>query len=47
MILVAGGTGFAPIKSLVEHAIHSRIERPMEIYWGARDRAGLYLPALP
>ena len=47
MILVAGGTGFAPIKALVEHAIHSRIERPMEIYWGARDRAGLYLPALP
>jgi CDP-4-dehydro-6-deoxyglucose reductase len=47
MILVAGGTGFAPIKSLVEHAIHSRIERPLEIYWGARDRAGLYLPELP
>jgi CDP-4-dehydro-6-deoxyglucose reductase len=47
MILVAGGTGFAPIKSLVEHAIHQKLQRPMEIYWGARDRAGLYLPELP
>lgn len=47
MILVAGGTGFAPIKALVEHAIHKHIARPMEIYWGARNRAGLYLPGLP
>lgn len=46
-ILLAGGTGFAPIKSLVEHALHNKIARPMHIYWGARDRAGLYLPALP
>jgi CDP-4-dehydro-6-deoxyglucose reductase len=47
MILLAGGTGFAPIKALVEHAIHNHIVRPMEIYWGARNRAGLYLPDLP
>ena len=47
MILLAGGTGFAPIKSLVEHAIHQKIRRPMELYWGARNRAGLYLPQLP
>jgi CDP-4-dehydro-6-deoxyglucose reductase len=47
IILLAGGTGFAPIKALVEHAIHNRITRPMEIYWGARNRAGLYLPKLP
>ena len=47
MILLAGGTGFAPIKALVEHAIHNHIKRPMEIYWGARNRAGLYLPDLP
>jgi CDP-4-dehydro-6-deoxyglucose reductase len=47
VILVAGGTGFAPIKSMVEHAIHSHIKRPLEIYWGARNRAGLYLPDLP
>jgi CDP-4-dehydro-6-deoxyglucose reductase len=47
MILVAGGTGFAPIKALVEHAIHRNSTRPMDIYWGARNRAGLYLPELP
>ncbi|MDA8256024.1 MAG: CDP-6-deoxy-delta-3,4-glucoseen reductase [Betaproteobacteria bacterium] len=47
VILVAGGTGFAPIKALVEHALHNRIARPMELYWGARNRAGLYLPDLP
>ncbi|MCK9283944.1 MAG: CDP-6-deoxy-delta-3,4-glucoseen reductase [Rhodocyclaceae bacterium] len=46
-ILLAGGTGFAPVKAIVEHAIHNRIERPLYVYWGARDRAGLYLPALP
>jgi CDP-4-dehydro-6-deoxyglucose reductase len=38
-ILVAGGTGFAPIKAIVEHAIHSHIKRPLEIYWGSRNRA--------
>ena len=47
IILVAGGTGFAPIKSIVEHAIHAGMTRPMTIYWGARDRAGLYQPELP
>ena len=47
VILLAGGTGFAPIKALVEHAIHQNITRPMQIYWGARNRGGLYLPDLP
>lgn len=47
IILVAGGTGFAPIRSIVEHAIHLKIGRPMTLYWGARDRAGLYLAELP
>ncbi|MEY3202327.1 MAG: hypothetical protein RIR70_1877 [Pseudomonadota bacterium] len=46
IILLAGGTGFAPIKSIIEHAIHKGIERPMTLYWGARDEAGLYLREL-
>lgn len=46
-ILLAGGTGFAPIKALVEHAIHRGLSRPMTLYWGARDRSGLYLDDLP
>jgi CDP-4-dehydro-6-deoxyglucose reductase len=47
IILLAGGTGFAPIKAIAEHALHAGSSRPMHIYWGARDRAGLYLPDLP
>ena len=47
VILLAGGTGFAPIKALVEHTLHSQNTRPMTIYWGARTRDGLHLPELP
>ena len=46
IILVAGGTGFAPIKGLVEHALRIGSKRPMQFYWGAKNRAGLYLNAL-
>ncbi|HLA35884.1 MAG TPA: CDP-6-deoxy-delta-3,4-glucoseen reductase [Rhodocyclaceae bacterium] len=45
-ILLAGGTGFAPIKSLIEHAIHQGWTRPIHLYWGARRQSGLYLDAL-
>lgn len=47
IIFIAGGTGFAPIKGLVEHALHSGITRPMHIYWGARALRDLYMDALP
>lgn len=47
MILLAGGTGFAPIKAIVEHALSENSTRPMHIYWGARAQADLYLPDLP
>ena len=43
MLLVAGGTGLAPIKAIVEHAIGERSARPMAIYWGGRTLADLYL----
>jgi CDP-4-dehydro-6-deoxyglucose reductase, E3 len=46
IVLVAGGTGFAPIKALIEHAINAGVRRPMTLYWGSRDRAGLYLQDL-
>ena len=46
VILLAGGTGFAPLKALVEHAFQQKSDRPMSLYWGARDRPGLYLNAL-
>ena len=49
IILVAGGTGFAPIKGVIEHALHHHIDaaRPMVLYWGARAKRDLYLPDLP
>ncbi|HET9977022.1 MAG TPA: cytochrome b N-terminal domain-containing protein [Burkholderiaceae bacterium] len=42
ILFVAGATGFAPIKSIVEDAFHRGITRPMELYWGARRRNDLY-----
>ncbi len=46
VILLAGGTGFAPIKAIVEQAIINKSQRPMYIYWGAKARIDLYLPDL-
>jgi NAD(P)H-flavin reductase/ferredoxin len=42
-ILIATGTGFAPIKSIVEDALKRSIKRPMRLYWGGRGRADLYM----
>ena len=42
LILVAGGTGFAPIKSMVEKLLEDDDTRPVHIYWGARAKADLY-----
>lgn len=47
IVLIAGGTGFAPIKSMVEHALAHGGPRPMHLYWGVRARADLYMHALP
>jgi len=47
MILMAGGTGFAPIKALVEHFLHLGSRREMHLYWGARNSGDLYLRELP
>jgi CDP-4-dehydro-6-deoxyglucose reductase len=51
IVLVAGGTGFAPIKAIAEHIFHERINveeigkpaRPVFLYWGARSRVDLYM----
>jgi len=47
VIFMAGGTGFAPIKGMIEHALHVGDERPMWLYWGVRARRDLYLADLP
>lgn len=43
IILVASGTGFAPIKALIEHMLHKGIKRPVSLYWGARRPEDLYM----
>ena len=42
ILFVAGSTGFAPIKSMIEDMAIKGIERDMTLYWGARQRSGLY-----
>ena len=46
-ILIAGGTGFAPIKSIVENALHEGVADPFYIYWGVRSARDLYLNDVP
>ncbi|MBK9161026.1 MAG: CDP-6-deoxy-delta-3,4-glucoseen reductase [Nitrosomonadales bacterium] len=43
IIFVASGTGFAPIKAIIEHALYVGIKRPMHFYWGVRKLADLYM----
>ncbi len=43
MIFMAGGTGFAPIKGMVEHALKAGFERPIHIYWGTQALEDLYM----
>lgn len=43
MVLLASGTGFAPIKALIEHMRHQRIDRPATLYWGGRRPDDLYM----
>ena len=42
-IFVAGGTGLAPIKAMIEHAVHEQTTRSLYVYWGVRTRDDLYL----
>ena len=43
ILFVAGATGFAPVKSILEEAFRRGVQRPMWLYWGVRRRADLYL----
>jgi CDP-4-dehydro-6-deoxyglucose reductase, E3 len=43
MILLASGTGFAPIKAVIEHMQSKGINRPAVLYWGGRRPEDLYL----
>jgi len=55
IVLLASGTGFAPIKAIAEHLFHKRVNveepnrpaRTVALYWGCRSRKDLYLDDLP
>jgi CDP-4-dehydro-6-deoxyglucose reductase len=46
ILFMAGGTGFAPIKGMIESARHKGLRRPMVLYWGVRSKEDLYLGPL-
>ena len=43
IVLLASGTGFAPVKAIIEHMRHKAITRPTVLYWGCRAKADLYM----
>ena len=42
VLMIAGGTGFAPIKSMLRHALEHGSKRAFRVYWGARRGIDLY-----
>ena len=46
IVLLASGTGFAPIKAIVEHMIFKNIQRPTVLYWGGRRPQDFYMDEL-
>ena len=45
-LMVAGGTGFAPLKSMLRHALERGPERVIHLYWGARHVRDVYEESL-
>ena len=43
LVFLASGTGFAPLKALLEHMQHCGITRPTTLYWGGRRPSDLYM----
>lgn len=43
IIFVASGTGFAPVKAIIEHALHIGFKREMHFYWGVRVQSDFYM----
>lgn len=43
ILFIAGGTGFAPIKAMIEHLLATGDRRQFELYWGARSQSDLYM----
>jgi CDP-4-dehydro-6-deoxyglucose reductase, E3 len=47
IVMVASGTGFAPIKAMCENALERGMKRPITLYWGCRAKRDLYLLDVP
>ena len=45
LVLVAGGTGFAPLKAILRQLLETGVRRPLHLYWGARHEHDLYQDA--
>jgi CDP-4-dehydro-6-deoxyglucose reductase len=42
MLLIGGGTGLAPLKSIIEHVVTAGLDRKMHLFWGCRTERDLY-----
>ncbi len=47
VVFIAAGTGFAQMKSMIEHCFNQNHPKEMHLYWGARIPSDFYLPSLP
>lgn len=47
VLMLAGGTGFAPLKGMIEQQLALGTSRPIHLYWGVRAERDLYLARLP
>lgn len=46
LILMGGGTGFAPLKGMLEQMMAQGMDKPVHLYWGVRAKADLYMDAV-
>ncbi len=46
IIMIAGGTGFSPVKGLFQQAVEQNPQQKIHLFWGARDKQDLYMDEL-
>jgi len=47
VLMMAGGTGIAPLKGMIDHAQYIGIDRPVHLFWGVSSKRDLYLQDEP
>ncbi|QBR85123.1 NAD(P)H-flavin reductase [Legionella israelensis] len=43
ILFIAAGTGFAPVKAMIEQLLANADDRAFELYWGVRSQSDLYM----